>query len=95
VAVSFFEIGMKKISVIAVFIWIGMIFLIAFARFSEDPTKRTKQVFPVVVLLGIVGAVISLSDSTKVKGEARAKLAIDTLERKGPQGLKVNDKKPS
>lgn len=86
---------MKKRSAIAVFIWIGIFFVIAFARLSENPTKRTKQVFPIVVLLGIVGAVISLSDSTKVKDEARKKLAIDTLERKGQQGLKVNDKKPS
>lgn len=61
-------------SVLFVLIWISVIFLLMFPTACQGLAVCGRSSVPLVILLGIVGVVLALSDAAQVRRKARKKL---------------------
>jgi hypothetical protein len=65
---------MRWRSVLFVLIWVGVILLLMFPTACQGLAICGRSLVPLVILLGIVGVALALSDAAQVRRKARAKL---------------------
>lgn len=73
---------MRWRSAVFVLLWIAAVLLLMFPRLCGGVAICSKSSVPLVLLLGLVGAVVAVSDAAEVRRKARAQiLGADTGEK--------------